>query len=273
MGISSNNVPYIVIGVAILIVLIISILALLYSVQINNNLTDTNNNIDCISYDINSISYRNNTTMISSNLNVDGNITSNDKVLNIEIEDLIKQLKDLQETLKPYIDGQTSGQLTITVPSLFSDLMTTKLQINGPVIYNGVDITNTITTLQETWDTAVSTGILNVNKTLNCNKITTQNFSCGGFFGGVKAYISLSPSANPIIKLNSGCTFTYVSAGTYTFTVSSNITGILGLPICTSSSYTTYVSQTSIYVYEVICKGGGSNPNLNDPSFLCFMLM
>lgn len=281
---TNNNIILGVVGVFLLVLLVISILSLVYACQVNNSLNDTNNDIDDIDASISAISYTDPNTTISSNLIVDGSmtaknittpghVTANGMRLDTQINSIIDQLTTLQTKIQPYIANQTSTQLTILTPTYFDELMSGNIVIEGTVMFNGVDVTDNLKDLQAAWSNAVSTGILNVNKSINTPTLNTNNFTCTNFYGGVKAYITCIPSSSTTIKLNSGCTFVYVSAGTYTITVNSSITGIMGLPICTSDQYTTYVSQTSTYVYTVYCKGGGSSPDLKDPGFLCFMLM
>lgn len=275
----TDNFTFIVVGVILLIILVISIFSFVYASQVNNNLNDTNNQVDDIDTNISAISYTNNQTNVNSNLTVIGSIIANGVKLDSQITDLQNQITALKNKLKPYIDNVSNDQINILTPTTIQELITGNLTIDGPFYFNGVDITNTITDLQTAWQNAVSTGILNLNKAINStnnitsDSIATNNFSCVNYFGGIKAYVNFLPSATPNILVNNGCTVTYVSVGEYNVVVDSTITGIIGLPICTSSEYTTYLTSSGVYNYTIRCKSGGSSPAYTDASIVWFMLI
>lgn len=276
---NSSNTAYVVIGIFIFIVFILSIIALIYTFQVNNNLTNANDEINNIDTDITAISYNNSLTTIDSNLKVNGTISTNGAIisngiaLDKELSNLINQMTSLQNKIKPYIANQTIDRLNILTPTSFEEIITGNLVIKGPIWFNDIDISNNLSELQNIFNNSVDKDIFDINRTLKTKSIITNNFSCDNFFGGIKAYITCVPSSSTKIKLNNGCTFSYLSPGTYTITINSNINGILGLPICTTDQYTTYVSQTNVYVYTIYVKEGGTSPESKDPTFLCFMLI
>lgn len=298
---SNMAIAIIIIFVFLIIVSVISMISLCGVSQANTDASNNNADIDNLYFTTTGITYNSLlpvSTNIANNLVLSNNLTVNGTINNTAITTAQNSLASIENSVTG-ITTSNSQQLTVNKPTTFNSNIKTNgitdlniisannLNVSGTINNNAINtiqasllsIENNIPGVTNVSSEDISfdkpvifNSAITTNGITDLNNISANNFTCSGFFGGLKAYITFNPTTKTVIS-SLNCSYVSTAVGIYTVTVPSTVTGIVGFPFLSTSAYTCFLSQTSNNVYVITCRGGGSSPSNQDPNFVAFGLM